>query len=165
MENLWAPWRMEYVGKNEKSQGCIFCPENKNSDPELLIYADELVTVRMNKYPYSNAHLLVAPVSHVASLARLKAAESMALITMVTKAVEILKDAFKPEGFNVGLNLGKAAGAGVDDHLHFHIVPRWNGDTNFMTITADIRVIPEHIEVTANKLKPYFKDLEIGFEL
>lgn len=159
MEILWAPWRMEYVGKDTKPEGCIFCPTTKNNDPELLIYADDLVTVRMNKYPYSNAHLLVAPVVHVASLAALKATARMALITMVSQAVEILQTAFKPEGFNVGLNLGKAAGAGVDDHLHFHIVPRWNGDTNFMTIAADIRVIPEHIEVTAAKLRPYFNNL------
>lgn len=165
MENLWAPWRMEYVGKDKKPQGCIFCPEHNNNDPKLLIYTDELVTVRMNKYPYNNAHLLVAPLTHAASLSDLKVAESMALITMVTQAVEILKDAFKPEGFNVGLNLGKAAGAGVDDHLHFHIVPRWNGDTNFMTVTADIRVIPEHIETTAEKLRPYFNDLKNGFKL
>lgn len=160
MEILWAPWRMEYVGKDTKPKGCIFCPATQNNDPKLLIYADELVTVRMNKYPYSNAHLLVAPVIHASSLAALEAAAKMALITMVSQAVEILQTTFKPEGFNVGLNLGKASGAGVDDHLHFHIVPRWNGDTNFMTITADIRVIPEHIEVTAAKLKPYFNDLK-----
>lgn len=159
MEILWAPWRMEYVGKDAKPKGCIFCPEHDRNNPELLIYADDLVTVRMNKYPYSNAHLLVAPVVHVASLADLEASARMALINMVTRAVEILQTAFKPQGFNVGLNLGKAAGAGVDDHLHFHIVPRWNGDTNFMTIAADIRVIPEHIEVTAAKLRPYFNDL------
>lgn len=164
MENLWAPWRMEYIGRGDKPKGCIFCAAGQALDPTLLVYTDELVTVRMNKYPYSNAHLLVAPVAHAASLADLKVAESFALITMVTQAVEILKDAFKPEGFNVGLNLGKAAGAGVDDHLHFHIVPRWNGDTNFMTVTADIRVIPEHIEATAAKLRPYFDDLKNGFK-
>lgn len=162
MENLWAPWRMEYIGKGEKPAGCIFCPQCESLDAELVVYADELVTVRMNKYPYSNAHLLVAPVSHAASLADLKVGESMALITMVTQSIEILKAAFKPEGFNVGLNLGKAAGAGVDDHLHFHIVPRWNGDTNFMTVTADIRVIPEHITATAAKLRPYFDELISG---
>ena len=165
MENLWAPWRMEYIGHDKEDKSCIFCPQAKNNDSVLLIYDDELVTVRMNKYPYSNAHLLVAPVSHIASLAKLKVAESMALIAMVTQSVEILQDVFKPEGFNVGLNLGKAAGAGVDDHLHFHIVPRWNGDTNFMTVTADVRVIPEHIEATAAKLKPYFSDLKNGYKL
>lgn len=160
MENLWAPWRMEYVGKGDKPTGCIFCPYVENNDPELLVYANDLVTVRMNKYPYSNAHLLVAPVSHAASLTDLHINENLALITMVARSVEILKRTFQPEGFNVGLNLGHAAGAGVADHLHFHIVPRWNGDTNFMTVTADVRVIPEHIITTAQKLKPFFDELK-----
>lgn len=160
MDNLWAPWRMEYIGKGDKPKVCIFCAEALKNDPKLLVYADKLVTVRMNKYPYSNAHLLVAPVTHTPSLAGLEPDASMALIGMVAKAIEILKVAFKPEGFNVGLNLGKAAGAGIDEHLHFHIVPRWNGDTNFMTVTADVRVIPEHIITTANKLRPYFNTLK-----
>jgi ATP adenylyltransferase len=113
----------------------------------------------MNKYPYINGHLLVAPVRHISCLDQLSKTEMGELLASVDRSIRILKEVMKPDGFNVGLNLGKVAGAGVEEHLHFHIVPRWFGDTNALTVFADVRVIPEHIKATYNNLKPYFNKL------
>jgi ATP adenylyltransferase len=115
--------------------------------------------VIMNRYPYINGHLLVMPVRHVPTLDALSEEESLDLIIKVRKTINILKQEMSPDGFNVGLNLGKVAGAGVEKHMHFHIVPRWNGDTNYMTVLGDVRVIPEHIRETYKQLLPYFKKL------
>jgi ATP adenylyltransferase len=163
MKILWAPWRMEYILNNAKEKGCIFCPDDKGNPTErLMLFQGSRSLVIMNKYPYINGHLLVAPLRHVASLDQLDSQEKIALMTMVSHSVTILKKTMKAEGFNVGLNLGKVAGAGVEDHLHFHIVPRWNGDTNFMTVFGDLRVIPEHMEQTYQRLVPFFKEVEEG---
>lgn len=161
MEVLWAPWRMEYILSENKEQDCIFCTdENRSRDEErLILHVGEKTMVMMNKYPYSNGHLLVAPKRHVHGLDQLTDEENLKLLIKVGKSIEVLKKAFKPEGFNVGLNLGKVAGAGVEEHMHFHIVPRWYGDTNFMTVFGEIRVIPEHIKETYKKLKPFFESL------
>jgi len=113
--------------------------------------------VVMNRFPYNNGHLLVAPVRHVSSLERLNQDETLGLLLMVRKSIEILKQVMRPDGFNVGLNLGHVAGAGMENHMHFHIVPRWKGDTNFMTVIEDVRVIPEHIKATYAKLVPLFQ--------
>jgi ATP adenylyltransferase len=165
MDVLWAPWRMEYIlsGKDEKS-GCIFCGcEDRSCHEErLILHYGSMSMVMMNRFPYNNGHLLVSPVRHTPDLAGLSPEENLDLILMVRKSLEIVKKVMSPEGFNVGLNLGKVAGAGVADHMHFHIVPRWNGDTNFMTVTGDVRVIPEHIRETYNTLKPYFEGVQIG---
>jgi ATP adenylyltransferase len=110
----------------------------------------------MNRFPYNNGHLLVAPIKHASGLELLSRQATLDLLVGVRKAVEILREVMSPEGFNVGLNLGHVAGAGMEDHIHFHIVPRWKGDTNFMTVLGDVRVIPEHIRGTYEKLKPYF---------
>lgn len=163
MKTLWAPWRMEYILNNTKETECIFCPREKENKAErLLLFQGSRSLVIMNKYPYINGHLLVAPLRHVAALDQLGKEEMVALMTMVSHSVAILKKTMKPEGFNIGLNLGKVAGAGVEDHLHFHIVPRWNGDTNFMTVFGDVRVIPEHMEQTYWRLLPFFKEVEEG---
>jgi ATP adenylyltransferase len=163
MKVIWAPWRMEYILNNTKEKGCIFCPDDKeNPVDRLILFQGSRSLVVMNKYPYINGHLLVAPLRHVASLDQLDGQEKIALMTMVSHCVAILKEAMKAEGFNVGLNLGKVAGAGVEDHLHFHIVPRWNGDTNFMTVFGDLRVIPEHMEQTYQRLVPFFNKVEEG---
>lgn len=163
MKTLWAPWRMEYILNNTKETECIFCPREKENKAErLLLFQGTRSLVVMNKYPYINGHLLVAPLRHVAALDQLKKEEMGALMTMVSHSVAILKKTMKPEGFNIGLNLGKVAGAGVEDHLHFHIVPRWNGDTNFMTVFGDVRVIPEHMEQTYWRLLPFFKEVAEG---
>jgi ATP adenylyltransferase len=117
--------------------------------------------VMMNKFPYINGHLLVAPVRHISGLDQLSKSEMGQLLVSVDRSVQILKQVMKPDGFNVGLNLGKVAGAGVEEHLHFHVVPRWFGDTNALTVFADVRVIPEHIKATYDNLKPYFDKLSL----
>jgi ATP adenylyltransferase len=161
MKRLWAPWRMEYITNNEKEKGCIFCPgaDDKGAGRGIL-FIGQRVLVMMNKYPYINGHLLVAPLRHLGSPDQLEQSEMVDLLTMVSHSVNILKKVMKAEGFNVGLNLGKVAGAGVEEHLHFHIVPRWNGDTNFMTVFGDLRVIPEHMEQTYLRLYPLFKEVK-----
>lgn len=125
-----------------------------------ILYLDERTLVMMNRYPYNNGHLLAAPVRHVASLDRLSGEEMQHLLQTVNLAIQVLKKDMTPDGFNVGLNLGKVAGAGVEDHLHFHIVPRWNGDHNYMTVLGDVRVIPEHIEETYGRLLSGFASLQ-----
>jgi len=161
MRVLWAPWRMEYILSDQKNIDCIFClGKDRTKDEErLILYHDNHTMVIMNLYPYNNGHLLVAPVKHVSSLEFLSSDEKLALIDRVNQSILILKAEMAPEGFNVGLNLGRVAGAGVEDHMHFHIIPRWNGDTNFMTVVGDVRVIPEHIKGTYQKLRSRFKEL------
>ncbi len=161
MEVLWAPWRVEYILNNAKEDGCIFCPGEKEPEGSILFRGKHSL-VMMNKYPYINGHLLVAPLRHVAALDQLEETEKTVLLTMVGQAVTILKKTMKAEGFNVGLNLGKVAGAGVEAHLHFHVVPRWNGDTNFMTVFGDVRVIPEHMQQTYARLLPFFQEVKEG---
>jgi ATP adenylyltransferase len=160
-KNLWAPWRMEYVLSGKKGAGCIFCPgDDRSGDVDRkILYVGPMTMVVMNKYPYNNGHLLLAPVRHVPDLGGLSNDENLDLILLVRSSMEIIKKVMKPEGFNVGLNLGKVAGAGVEAHMHYHIVPRWSGDTNFMAVTGEVRVIPEHIKNTYDKLKPYFEQL------
>ena len=157
MKVLWAPWRMEYI-LSEKGGDCIFCPgDNRDGDEaRLILYVGNLSMVMMNRYPYNNGHLLVAPVRHVPGLEFLSDEETLDLMKMVRVSIAALRKIMAPEGFNVGLNLGAVAGAGVEEHMHFHIVPRWNGDTNCMTVLGDVRVIPQHIKETYAKLLPCF---------
>jgi len=160
METMWAPWRIEYILK-DKDDRCIFCAALADQD-ELTLFKGRTTLVTMNKFPYINGHLLVAPVRHVSSLDQLDRSEMGDLLAMVEQSVAILKTVMKPDGFNVGLNLGKVAGAGIEEHLHFHIVPRWFGDTNALTVFGEVRVIPEHIKATYNNLKPHFNKLDIN---
>ncbi len=159
MKTMWAPWRMEYI-LGDKEKGCIFCEAISKQD-DLTLYKGRVTMVVMNKFPYINGHLLVAPNRHIPALDRLNRDEMGYLLETVEQSIEILKKVMNPDGFNVGLNLGRVAGAGVEEHLHFHIVPRWSGDTNALTVFADIRVIPEHLKDTYNNLKPYFNKLDI----
>jgi len=161
MQVIWAPWRMDYILSDDKKGGCIFCPgDDREKDQErLILYVGSMTIVLMNRFPYINGHLLVAPLRHIPELEGLSNEENMDLLLMVKKSVDILKKVMFPEGFNIGLNLGRVAGAGVQEHMHFHIVPRWNGDTNYMTVLGEVRVIPEHIEETYRKLRPYFENL------
>ena len=161
MDVLWAPWRMEYILSDKNEQTCIFCPgEDRSRDEErLILHVGEKSMVIMNRYPYNNGHLLVAPVRHVGSLDLLDPQETLDLMMTVQQCIDILKTVMQPEGFNVGLNLGRVAGAGVEEHLHFHIVPRWNGDTNYMTVLGEVRVIPEHLRQTYNRLREKFRAL------
>lgn len=160
MKPLWAPWRMDYVSSDQESAGCIFCPgEDRSRDEEkLILHVDDLVVVMMNRYPYVNAHLLVAPRRHEADLGALEDVELLGLISAVRRVTDVLRSEIGPEGFNIGMNLGKVAGAGIEDHAHFHVVPRWSGDTNFMTVLGDVRVIPEHIVETYRRLVSHFTE-------
>ena len=157
MKTVWAPWRMEYI-LSEKEEECIFCLA-LSEQGGLTLYKGSLSMVMMNKYPYINGHLLVATKRHISSLDEMTMEEMADLLKTIKDSIGILKKVMKPDGFNVGLNLGEVAGAGVEEHLHFHIVPRWHGDTNAMTVFAEVRVIPEHLEATYHNLKPYFEGL------
>jgi ATP adenylyltransferase len=160
MNVVWAPWRMEYILSDPKEGGCIFCPgEDRTGDEErLILHVGARSMVVMNRYPYNNGHLLVAPIRHVSELGALGEREMLDLWVTVQGAVEVLMKTMHPEGFNVGMNLGRVAGAGVEAHLHVHIVPRWNGDTNYMTVLGEVRVIPEHLKETYRRLRPYFQE-------
>ena len=159
MKVIWAPWRMEYILSGQKESKCIFCPgDDRGTDAaRLILDVGSRSLVMMNRFPYINGHLLVAPVRHVPDLHSLTEEEALDLLLLVQRSIEALKRTMNPEGFNVGLNLGRVAGAGVEQHLHFHIVPRWDGDTNYMTVLGDVRVIPEHIQETYEKLRPCFQ--------
>ena len=156
MDVLWAPWRMAYIG-NKGTPGCIFCAALTGEARERLLLGTTAGSlVMLNRYPYQSGHVMVAPRRHTADLPGLPAAEHADLGETLRRAVGSLTEALRPEGFNVGLNLGACAGAGVADHLHWHIVPRWAGDTNFMPAVADVRVMPQHLEDTFDRLAPAF---------
>ena len=157
MHHLWAPWRMEYIESSinkEKtsSSECVFCemllPENDpNLDrSRLLLHRNKKTMVVMNRYPYNNGHIMVAPKRHVADIEKLDEHELLDLMQSVVAMKKMLKNKLKPHGFNIGLNCGKIAGAGIADHMHFHIVPRWNGDSNFMPVIANTKVIPQALD-------------------
>jgi ATP adenylyltransferase len=156
METLWAPWRMKYIKEEarEKGPGCLFCPRiaaNQDS-ANLIVYREPLTVVFMNKYPYNSGHILVMPKRHVGAMDDLDPKELFELFDLVRKSLRAMDQVMKPHGYNIGINLGDVAGAGVPEHLHVHIVPRWNGDTNFMPVIGDVKVIPEHILETRDKL-------------
>jgi len=160
MDVLWAPWRMEFI-KAEKSQGCIFCDLPAQNGPEadrrnLILGRSALSFVIFNKFPYSNGHLMVIPRRHTADFCSLSPEESADLHGLLQRSVRILKDALHSDGMNLGMNLGHSAGAGIADHLHYHVVPRWNGDTNFMPVVSQTKVIIEHLEKTYDFLRPIF---------
>jgi ATP adenylyltransferase len=157
MERLWAPWRIDYI-VNEKPSACIFCiPSDGGDDRGNLILARTPYSfVMLNRYPYNNGHLMIAPFRHTADMDDLSGEEMLDLFATLRICKNVLKQCANPQGFNIGINLGKAAGAGVDEHMHIHIVPRWNGDTNFMSVIGDLRVMPENLHATYDKLYPGF---------
>ena len=160
MEHLWAPWRMDYILSDRKGQKCIFCPIEGQADEErLIVHQTAFSMVMLNRYPYSYAHLMVAPVSHVHEVSKLNPEEMTDIFKIVGQSIDILKEVCHPDGFNVGMNLGHVAGAGILYHLHFHIIPRWQGDMNFMPSLADVRIIPEHLSQTYKRLRPHFQKL------
>lgn len=153
---------MEHVtGKAQQPEGCLFEPTGSasSSKEHLLLYRDDYILVLLNRFPYANGHLLVAPVRHVGDISALTREENLALMGMLQNGCQILEKHLKTHGFNIGLNIGTVAGAGIADHLHFHVVPRWQGDHNYMTVTADIRTIPQHIENTFDLLLEDFQQL------
>ena len=162
MKTLWTPWRMEHVlGTTAYPEGCLFEPagEASQNPTSLLLYRDSLLVVLLNRFPYANGHLLVAPRRHIADISDLDTDERCSLMAMLADCSTILREHLKPDGFNIGLNLGQVAGAGIAEHLHFHIVPRWQDDHNFMTVCAEIRTIPQHIQHTFKLLAPDFRKL------
>ncbi len=153
---LWAPWRIEYIEKDkEEEQGCIFCEKPKqNKDREnLILLRSDYSFIIMNRYPYNSGHLMIVPYEHKKDFEMLNNDEIIDINNLIRIAIKVLKDVMKPDAFNIGINLGKSAGAGIDEHLHYHIVPRWNGDTNFMPVIFDTRVVPEALFRTYDKLK------------
>jgi ATP adenylyltransferase len=147
---------MAYVG-GPKAPGCIFCAALTTQDQRAsLVLTHTPAIVMLNRFPYASGHLMVAPPRHVADLSTIPADEFQTLMGALQRAATVLRDAFHPQGMNIGLNLGEAGGAGVTDHMHWHLVPRWNGDTNFMPMLAEVHVIPEHLEATYDRLRPLF---------
>jgi ATP adenylyltransferase len=160
VERLWSPWRLAYVTGTARTSECIFCDALTAPAPDLLVSRGERAFAILNLYPYNNGHLMIVPNRHFASLSSATAEELAELMHLTRHAEMALAEAYEPHGLNVGINLGRAAGAGVLDHLHIHVVPRWNGDTNFMTVVSDVRVLPEQLQDTAARLRPIFERLQ-----
>jgi ATP adenylyltransferase len=160
-KNMWAPWRIEYI-LGEKPDGCVLCdmPPMNDDERNHIVHRGEACYVIMNLYPYNSGHLMVVPFRHLSDYENLTAGERAESAELTARAVRALKKAMKPDGFNIGANLGKAAGAGIDEHLHVHIVPRWGGDVNFMTAVGGMRVIPQCLEETYRVLKEAFASVE-----
>jgi ATP adenylyltransferase len=163
MERLWSPWRLAYVTGTESATGCIFCdatlPHPDPAREALVLVRGRLAYVILNLYPYNNGHLMVAPNRHIGSLAAATPEELAEIIRFTRDAEVALTEAYRPQGINVGINLGRPAGAGVVDHVHVHLVPRWTGDTNFMSVVGQVRVLPEELGDSAGRLRPIFERL------
>jgi ATP adenylyltransferase len=157
MKHLWAPWRMDYILKGNKKKGCIFCYDKRRAkDREnLILHREKYAFVMMNRYPYNNGHLMVAPRRHCVHLESLNPIESNDLFELLKVSIRVLKDTLSPHGFNIGVNIGRVGGAG-EEHIHFHIVPRWAGDTNFMPILGETKIVPEYLSTTYHKLRAAF---------
>jgi ATP adenylyltransferase len=153
---LWAPWRLEYIQHAHEDDGCVFCREaagELSEEASLLVRRRENAFAILNKFPYSSGHLMVAPIRHEGSLVGLTHVEVLELHRLSVEAVAALGRAYGPDGFNLGWNIGHVAGAGITDHVHMHVVPRWSGDTNFMPVLADVKVLPEHLLATRDRLR------------
>jgi len=165
VERLWSSWRLAYVSGSGEPKGCIFC--DALADPEaaaLVLSRGATCFVILNLYPYNNGHLMVVPHRHVATLAGATPEELGELMRLTRVAEMALTEAYRPQGLNVGMNLGRPAGAGIADHMHIHVVPRWAGDTNFMSVVGGVRVLPEELEQTAARLRPVFERIASGQE-
>ncbi|MDP2931848.1 MAG: HIT domain-containing protein [Chloroflexota bacterium] len=157
MKQIWAPWRIKYI-EMDKPKGCIFCDKSRenNDEQNYILYRGEKNFVILNSFPYNPGHLMVAPYRHCGNMEELETAELHEHFELVSRSVKILKQVFEPGGLNIGVNIGRVAGAGIVDHFHTHIVPRWNGDTNFMPVFAEVKVIPEALADTYHKLRVKF---------
>jgi len=154
MKQLWAPWRLEYIEAADEDSGCIFCRAAASTDDEeaLVVHRGEHAFVLLNKFPYVSGHLMVAPYRHLGDFAGLTDEEALEVHRLGERGMAALAEAYAPQGYNVGWNLGRIAGAGIVDHVHLHVVPRWAGDTNFMPVLADVKVLPEHLLETRRRL-------------
>lgn len=153
MERIWAPWRMAYIDV-PRQEGCVFCNKLSGADDreELILHRGQTCFLIMNLFPYNNGHLMIAPFRHTADLVGLTEEEQAEMMRLTRYCVRVLSEAFRPDGFNLGMNLGKSAGAGVADHLHMHVVPRWDGDTNFMPVLGETKVLPDALYATYDKV-------------
>ncbi len=158
MDQLWAPWRMELIAKGDAKGGCIFCdlPRSRDDRENLILGRTQHTFAILNRFPYNNGHLMVVPRAHVADLLSLPPAEHAELAEMLRVAVGLVGRAYAAQGYNLGMNLGRVAGAGIADHLHWHLVPRWGGDTNFMPVLGDTKVMIEHLHASWDRLRPLF---------
>ncbi|MCL4559431.1 MAG: HIT domain-containing protein [Chloroflexi bacterium] len=155
MNYLWSPWRMEYIESTEPKNGCIFClePQKTDGDENLIVYRGRHAYVILNRYPYTSGHLMVVPFAHKGSLELLDAETRSELMELVTRSIEVLRSVYHPDAFNMGANIGEAAGAGVAEHVHLHVVPRWSADTNFMSTVGATRVLPEDLSATYHRIR------------
>ena len=160
MDHLWSPWRLAYITGGASPGGCVFCEALTSDDAApLIVHRGPSCFVILNLFPYNNGHLMVIPNRHIPSLTSATAPELCEMMELTRRAEIALTEAYAPHGLNMGINLGKPAGAGILDHVHMHIVPRWNGDTNFMTVVGDVRVLPEDLAATRKRLQPIFERL------
>lgn len=160
MEHIWSPWRYRYIASVDKAPGCVFCRIQEEADDQenLVVYRGRLNFLILNLFPYTSGHSMVVPYEHTPSFATLAEATSTEMIEIAKRAQLALEAEYKPDGYNIGMNLGRSAGAGVADHLHLHIVPRWAGDANFVSIVGETRVLPEDLRTTYTRLTNHFKD-------
>jgi len=156
-ERLWAPWRLEYI-RGPKADDCIFCRAVESDDDEgnFVVHRGELAFVMLNAYPYNNGHLMVAPYAHEPTIETLDDATDLEMVQLVKRSITALREVYRPEGFNIGINQGAAAGAGIEEHVHQHVVPRWRGDTNFMPVIGDVRVLPQSLSDSWKELRSVF---------
>jgi ATP adenylyltransferase len=156
-ERLWAPWRLEYI-RGPKADECIFCRAVESDDDEgnFVVHRGELGFVMLNAYPYNNGHLMVAPYAHEPTIEALDDATDLEMVQLVKRSITALREVYRPEGFNIGINQGAAAGAGIEEHVHQHVVPRWRGDTNFMPVIGDVRVLPQSLSDSWKELRSVF---------
>lgn len=160
MERLWTPWRLKYVSGTGEPCACVFCEARAHADADpLVVHRGRDAFVILNLFPYNTGHLMIVPNRHIAALAAASRDELHELIALTRLAELALSEVYRPQGLNVGMNLGRPAGAGIADHMHVHVVPRWNGDTSFMTVTGDTRVLPEDLDQSAERLRPVFARL------
>jgi ATP adenylyltransferase len=160
VERLWSPWRLSYVTGTSQPHACVFCEALASEEAgSLILFRGATCYIILNLYPYNNGHLMVVPYRHVASLAECTHEELVEMIDFTRRSEMALTEAYHPQGINIGINIGRSAGAGVVDHVHMHAVPRWTGDTNFMSVIGQVRVLPEELEGTAERLRPIFEKM------
>ena len=158
MDHIWSPWRFKYITSNTTDEGCVFCRINQeHKDAEnFVLHRSRLNFILLNLFPYTSGHLMIVPYEHLANLAAVNEPTTTEMIELAKKAQLALETEYHPDGFNIGMNLGRSAGAGVADHLHLHVVPRWSGDANFVSIIGETRVLPEDLAATCTRLKKHF---------
>ncbi len=155
MKYIWSPWRMEYIQSDKNEHGCVFCIEMARPDgpQNLIIYRGQLVFLILNRFPYTSGHLMVVPYQHTHTLTEITKGTQTEMMEIANRGIQVLEEVYHPQGYNVGINIGEAAGAGITEHIHMHIVPRWSGDTNFMSSLGSTRVLPETLEETYKRVK------------